>query len=528
MSTPPSDLSALSRSGPAGAVPAEERIAMPPARWKESVLAPGVLLILAAGLIVYTGWGALTPAMEVQVAPVVERTTSVAAAEGGQMIRAPGWVEADPYPIAVSALTDGVVRDVLVLEGEPVSSGQPVAQLVDDDARLLVQRVSAELATARGELAAAEARLAAAEANWENPIEQTRAVAAARARLARTEAELARWPADLAAAEAKAAELKAELERVTQLESSGNTAAIELIRARTQHAAAAATAESTRLRQPMLLAELDELRAEVRAAEEHLRLRINERLTLESSRAGKTQAEAAVQRVAAALDEARLRLDRTTVRSTSDGVVLTRLVEPGSKLTLAGDLPRSAQVVRLYDPKRLQVRVDVPIAEASGVGVGQSAEIVVQVLPDRVFRGQVTRVMHEADVQRNTLQVKVRIDDPAPELKPEMLAQVRILAGRAESTTGVKHEASRVFAPAALILRDEIGAAFAWVVDRRRGTAVRRSVQARGIEADGWIAVEGLSPGDRLIVGDSRSLRDGARVRVTGEVAEARLATGGK
>ena len=63
--------------------------------------------------------------------------------------------------------------------------------------------------------------------------------------------------------------------------------------------------------------------------------------------------------------------------------------------------------MRLYDPKRLQVRVDVPLADAAKVRVGQQAKVVVGVLPDRTFDGEVTRVVHEADIQRNTLQVKV-------------------------------------------------------------------------------------------------------------------------
>jgi multidrug efflux pump subunit AcrA (membrane-fusion protein) len=213
------------------------------------------------------------------------------------------------------------------------------------------------------------------------------------------------------------------------------------------------------------------------------------------------------------------------VRSPADGIVMQRLAEPGAKFMVAMDDPRSAQAVRLYDPKRLQVRVDVPLADAAKVGVGQSATVVVGVLPDRSFGGEVTRIVNEADIQKNTLQVKVAITDPSPELKPEMLARVRFDIGghdgHGSSTTQPASTdggggAQVVFAPIDLIHR--MGdSAMAWVVDPRRGVAQHRTIQLGTAQQDGWIAVtSGLMPGDQLIA-DNEGLSDGQRVRVVGE-----------
>jgi multidrug efflux pump subunit AcrA (membrane-fusion protein) len=55
--------------------------------------------------------------------------------------------------------------------------------------------------------------------------------------------------------------------------------------------------------------------------------------------------------------------------------------------------------------------------------------VVVEVLPDTTFRGEVLRVTHEADLQKNTLQVKVGVSDPSPLLRPEMLTRVKFLPG---------------------------------------------------------------------------------------------------
>src|SRR5690606_29574462 len=99
----------------------------------------------------------------------------------------------------------------------------------------------------------------------------------------------------------------------------------------------------------------------------------------------------------------------------------------------------------------LQVRADVPLAEAARVSAGLPAEIRVEALPDRVFRGEVVRIVHEADPVKNTLPVKVRILDPDPALKPEMIARLQFLAPAASP--------ARVGRPAARAGTGPLGAA---------------------------------------------------------------------
>jgi multidrug efflux pump subunit AcrA (membrane-fusion protein) len=145
------------------------------------------------------------------------------------------------------------------------------------------------------------------------------------------------------------------------------------------------------------------------------------------------------------------------------------------------------------------------------------------VLPDRSFDGVVTRVVHEADIQRNTLQVKVAIKDPSPELKPEMLARVRFSpAARGPGggeTAGGETGSQRVFAPESLLRREgQSDRASVWVVDKGRSVAARRAVTLAGGRFEDWVAVaSGLNPGDVLIAGDTSSLSEGERVTITGE-----------
>jgi RND family efflux transporter MFP subunit len=486
-------------------------------RWKTRIVLPGVILLATAGLLVTAVSDALWPATLVRVVPVLVKTDAEAQPAGSVLVQAPGWVEADPFATAVSALADGVAEEVLVLEGERVEPGQVVARLVAEDARIGLEQADAVLSERQATLASALATLEEAQRNWEHPIELTRKLQTAEARLAEKRAELERWPSELAREQARAVYVKAEYDRIAPLHKDGQASDIELIEARQADEAQQAEVEATRGRKPVLEAQILLLAAEVRAAKEQIRLRIADTRALADANAAVQRAEAAVASAQARRAEAALRLERMDVRSPASGVVMTRLVEPGSKLMLNMDDPRSAQVVRLYDPRKLQVRVDIPLVDAAKVGVGQPAEVIVDVLPDHVFRGHLTRLVHEADVQKNTLQVKVAIEDPSPEIKPEMLARARFLVSPEAHVAGDEAATQQLFVPKSAVLERD-GEEFVWLADQIHRIARRRPVTPGRAVLDDWIAVvDGLQPGDRVIVDAPGDLADGQRIRLLEE-----------
>ncbi len=518
-----SDLASLSResSADAGAGGAL-RVPIASRRWKTRVLLPALVLLVTAALFGFSARDVLLPVVEVTVVPVVARPNHDAQPENTVIVQAPGWVEADPFPVAVSALADGVVDEVLVLEGDRVEPGQVVARLVDDDAKIALSQAEARLNSERALLASAKAMLGEAEQNWEHPIELKRTHDAAEAALAERRAELARWPAELARAEATAVTLKAELDKLTPLHESGRATELEFVRARQAYEVQQAEVDLVRLRRPILEAQIASMRAEVDAAHHRLELRIPDTRALHDARAMVHQAEAAVALAEALRDRAALTLARMEVRATTGGVVMSRLAEPGSKLMLNMDNPRSAQAVRLYDPEKLQVRVDVPLSESAKLGVGQPAEIVVDVLPDRVFKGHISRVLHEADVQKNTLQVKVAIENPSEDLRPEMLARARFLAMPKQPDAAAK-PSDALFAPRHAVF-DGAEGAYVWRADQVTGRAERVAVVTGGrlAEQDAIALREGVRLGDRLIVDPPGDLHDGARIRIATERKEAR------
>jgi len=149
----------------------------------------------------------------------------------------------------------------------------------------------------------------------------------------------------------------------------------------------------------------------------------------------------------------------------------------------------------------------VPLADAVGLSVGQRAKVRCNLLPDVVFEGEVTRISGEADLQRNTLQAKVRIANPDEKLRPEMLCRVEFLD---TATTGQKSASSgdlSVFVPES-VLRDQA----VWICDPDSRRVSRRAVDPSNESREGHRRlISGVRPGEWVVL-DPSGLRQNQRV----------------
>jgi RND family efflux transporter MFP subunit len=486
-------------------------IPAPPRRWLLRAGLPLSLLAAVAALLVYASRDSLRPRTVVDAVPVALRAVEVEGtpASGASVIVAPGWIEADPSTHRLVALADGVVEAVLVLEGERIAVNQPVAQLVADDARIALERADAELARREAMRAEAEARRKAATLDRESLVSPRRRVSIAESELERLAAQASAATALADAAASRQRELADELERLEALAERGGASEGAVARLRLRLETSEAESEARRREAEAARAAASTARAERDAARRDLELLIAENLAVDSAEASLAAAESERRLAAAARDEAQLRLDRMTVRSPIEGVVIERLAVPGMRL--GGE---NAAIAEAYDPRHLQVRTDVPLAEVGRIGVGQPAEISLDLLPDRTFQGVVTRLVHRADLAKNTVAVKVRIVDPDPRLKPDMLARVRFMP--ATDTTGVRRSITRVFVPEAAIREERDGVAFATAVAAiadRRGVAEDRRLELGPQRVDGWREViDGLLAGEWVVLGEAPA--DGAAVEL--------------
>src|SRR5207248_2581217 len=173
------------------AVRREEAPPRSPSRRKQLLtryLLPAVILL---GFLAVAGWAArdsLLPSRPVTVVPVLA-TRAELQQEGTPLFQAAGWVEPRPTPVVVTALTEGVIDKLLVVEGQEVRAGEPVATLIVADAQLALKTAEADLRLRKAEVASARAALRAAETNLEQPVNLRATLAEAEAMLAQKETE---------------------------------------------------------------------------------------------------------------------------------------------------------------------------------------------------------------------------------------------------------------------------------------------------------------------------------------------------
>ena len=483
------DLSGLRRgstpaSAPAATPDESRRLVAPPRRVVSRYAIPGTLVCAFLAVIIYVGHSSLEPATAVRAVQPVPSTGRASTAASGPAFQAPGWIEPDPFPVTVSALTPGIVERVHVLEGQHVEAGTTIAELVHDDATLAVRLAEAAVAHRR-------AQLAAAQTNWSEPFALDEAVRS-------TEAELARLAAERIQAERQHEISSSEAAVDRSLSSEG---AVGQFPAKVSRLKADAAAKLI----TMIDARIEATSAVLKAAQDRRRLRIDDRERLDVARA---ELDAAL----TALDEARLRLRRTWIEAPATGVVMRLHVGPGSMLS--EEVMGGMKVASMYDPLRIQARAEVAMADAARVRDGLEATILSEALPDRSFRGRISRIVHEADIQRNTLPVKVAVLDPHPALKPEMIVRLQFSAPSDEGTSTPAVASKLLIVPAEAVTASGPDKGTLWTVgpDSR---AHRREVSLGGTQAAGREVMGGLWPTDKIILPGSASLAEGQRIQLT-------------
>src|SRR5262249_48095387 len=129
-------------------------------------------------------------------------------------------------------------------------------------------------------------------------------------------------------------------------------------------------------------------------------------------------AEADVLAAGAEVDSLATGMRNLVVASPIDGVVMTKPAAVGD-ITSPG-----TPLVELADFGTLLVEVDVPEGRLALAKVGGPCDVALDALPDQRFRGSVVETSPRLNRAKATGTVKVKIESPPPELRPEMSARV--------------------------------------------------------------------------------------------------------
>src|SRR6266542_3306813 len=423
--------------------------------------APKLLLLVLSAVVALVALGYLfffSAPKAISVAPVKLETTG--ASQGDTVLSASGYVVAH-HKTAVGAKVMGRVAWIGVEKGDKVQQGQVLVRLEDNEFR-------AQLNQARANLAAAQARL-----------DQLRTGSRPQEKLKDKAAVLQ--------AEANLKNAEADYQRTDKLYRSGVSSKSDLDHAVAQRDTAAALVEAAR--QSSAMTDIGPRKEEIQAA------------------------EAQVQQMKAAVDYSQTQLAATEIKAPVSGTVLQRIVKRGEMVSPSafGESGARTSVVDLADLNDLQIELDISQTDFSRLKMNQRAEIVPEAFPNLKHTGFIAEIAPEANRAKSTVQVKVKVENPNEQLRPEMNARVNFLT---EATRGETKAAARVLVPKAAVQRKD-GSAFVFVI---KGNRVEQRTVRLGDEAgDSYYVLDGLSGGETTAITDVDKLRDGDRVKISGQ-----------
>jgi HlyD family secretion protein len=239
------------------------------------------------------------------------------------------------------------------------------------------------------------------------------------------------------------------------------------------------------------------------------------RATLARAIADEASTRASVADAQAALSTDQTNLSKASIVAPTDGVVLTRNVDPGNAVAA------SLQAVTLFtvaeDLTRLRLWVYVDEADVGAVKVGQNATFTVSAYPTRQFPARVTRVGFGSTITDNvvTYLTYLDVDNADLSLRPGMTATATITAMQRRDVLLVPNTALR-FSPttaaADTSAKKSIGAS---LMPRMPRSNPRKSAAASASTAAAkqvWV----LRDGQAVSVAVTPGISDGRMTEITG------------
>jgi RND family efflux transporter MFP subunit len=409
--------------------------------------------MLACGIAVATaGMVSLQAAAEQAAVPVVVARVSMAEQAAGQSFV--GTVM-PARTSDVGSAVDGRIVDFPIVDGQRVTEGQPLAELLRGLLQIEREGAVAELQRLRQVLAELRAGSRPEE------IEQSRAM--------------------VAGFEARVAYARSRLTRLNRLAERGTSTVDELQDAQT---------------------ELQQIEAQLRGSRAALAL------VEAGPRAEQVaQAAAAVAVQEAAVERIDDQLAKHTIRAPFDGWVIERFTEKGQWIA------RGGLVARIAELDDVEVEVRVPEISVGGLEAGVDVRLEFDAAPHHTWIGRVVRIVPQADVLSRSFPVQIALEntvvDGAPVLRGGMLARAWLPVGRAASVKVVPKDALVLGGPTPVI----------FVVDGTNAATPPVAGTVRAVPVELGAAIGGnvevrsdIEPGRLVVVRGNERLRPGMAV----------------
>jgi len=269
----------------------------------------------------------------------------------------------------------------------------------------------------------------------------------------------------------------------------------EVVRANATHASVHAAAERLQQvfkTQPGLIAqqELDDAVARDQSAEAQV----------EAAKSALAAADEGLAGSQATQTQVKAMQEYSRIVAPFDGVVTWRYADTGSLIQAGTSNNNSLPVVKVAEVSTLRLRLPVPESIASHVRIGTDADIRVQATGEHI-KGKVARLTDSFDRQTRTMQVEVDVPNRAKKLSPGMYADVSLLLDNRQGAITVPVQA----------LNHDNDKTTVFLVNQDNRVELREI--RTGLEQPDRIEVlAGLSPGDKVIVGNFTAYKPGQLV----------------
>mgnify|MGYP000957765898 CR=1 FL=1 len=209
-------------------------------------------------------------------------------------------------------------------------------------------------------------------------------------------------------------------------------------------------------------------------------------------------AEAQLAQAEAALQLARTYLDDTVITAPIGGTISGLSVNPGE--IIAPGVP--VAIINKMDT--MEVSVQLTEKDVGRIAVGQEVGIEISAVSSELLEGEVTSISPVADPRTKTYEMKAALPNEGGRLKAGMTATIHAVVAAEKET---------VIVPVDAVLTQQ-GEKVVYIVEN--GVAYCRPVTL-GLENGSEVSVlEGLSPGEQVVVKGQHYLQDGGKVAVVG------------
>ncbi|MEM6909777.1 MAG: efflux RND transporter periplasmic adaptor subunit, partial [Pseudomonadota bacterium] len=245
--------------------------------------------------------------------------------------------------------------------------------------------------------------------------------------------------------------------------------------------------------------------------------------SLSTAEAQAQSARAQIAQSTAELQSAQLDLSRTRIIAPTSGVVINKLVEPGT--TVAANFQTPNLFTIAADTSRMQVEAAVDEADIGQVRENQQVRFTVDSYPDETFAANVQQIRQSATQAHSAVSylVILDVDNSDGKLLTGMTANVDIITGRKRDVLRVPVAATRFLPQQGDRPQDDPESASdrsdarervtVWVPSEDPFKPVRRPIET-GLKGEDFVEVtSGLEAGQAVIVrsrsADDRTLENG-------------------